>query len=325
MDAFFRLTIFLLFSLATMQRTMAAPAPPAVPSVSAASSAAAAQWPGWDGIDRLFVFGASYTSTGFNWLNLQEQPSPEHPLGNHLRGTTSSNGPNFITYLTTTFNASKIQTYNFAYPGAQLDWDAANAPRKSKPMIRNDMKAQVNHGFEPSYTRKLHPPYATWSGGSSLFISFFGINDIQAYYDRYHPFSPAAATETTDRIMASYTTSLATLYRTGARNFLLVNTPPMDQMPFFTLNATRSGHGPDALTPAIRAARRAAVRETVELWNSRFPALVAAFKQQHPDATLFWYDAHALFSDMLSRPALTDQYTDTYGLQRITHLASSCE
>ncbi|KAL8916980.1 MAG: hypothetical protein Q9208_008235 [Pyrenodesmia sp. 3 TL-2023] len=325
MDALFRLTIFLLFTLATMQRIMAAPAPPSVPplpALSAPPAAAAANWPGWGGIEKLFVFGASYTATGFHWL--EEQPSPQHPLGNHLRGTTSSNGPNFITYLTTTFNASQILTYNFAYPGAQLDYDAT-AAHKTEPMPRNDMKAQVNHGFEPSYTRRLHPPYATWSGGSTLFISFFGINDIQAYYDRHHPFSPVAAAETTDRAMASYAARLDTLYRTGARNFLLVNSPPMDQMPFFTLNATRTGYGPDSLTPAIRAARRAAVKETVALWNARFPSLVAGFKQQHPDATLFWYDAHALFSDMLSQPAVTDGYTGTYGLRPITHLTRSCE
>ncbi|KAI4177888.1 MAG: hypothetical protein LQ346_007605, partial [Caloplaca aetnensis] len=319
MGPIFRLIIALLFCLATMQRSMAAPAP-ATPPVPVTP---AGHWPGWDGIEKLFVFGASYTATGFQWLNGQA-PSPEHPLGNSLRGPTSSNGPNFITYLTTTFNASKVQTYNFAFPGAQVDWDLT-APGYHAPADHNDMKAQVNHSFMPSYTPRVHAPYAEWSGNSSLFVSFFGINDILAYYGQHRPFSPAAAAATTDAVMASYAEQLAHLYAAGARNFLLVNTPPMDRMPYFTLNHTRTAHGPDSLTPAARAWHRESVRETVALWNAGISALVSSFQASHPDATLFWYDIHALFEDMLSQPALADAYADTYGLQRLTHLSANCE
>ena len=46
-------------------------------------------WPGWSGIEHMFIFGDSYTTTGFEVNGTQ--PSRENPLGNpEYPGYTSS-------------------------------------------------------------------------------------------------------------------------------------------------------------------------------------------------------------------------------------------
>ncbi|KAI4115251.1 MAG: hypothetical protein LQ345_004112 [Seirophora villosa] len=306
-----RLTTILLSSLIAIRFSTAAPAP-------------SSQWRGWDQIDRIFVFGASYAATGYNWLE-EPAPSPQHPLGNSNRCKTSSNGPNFATYLTTTFNASKILTYNFAFPGASVDERATHpelpqTDKDGKKISRNDLVGQIDGAFIPHYTpNQKEAPKTAWSGDASLFISFFGINDILSSY-RAH------STATTDRIMASYAASLDRLYAHGARNFLLLNTPPLPDAPYFKTGETASGHGDDGLTPSARAEDRRKVAPAVADLNSRFPALAAAFQQRHPDATLWYYDTHALFARMMAQPALTLGYTAAYGLRRpLRELHDSCE
>ncbi|KAL9052485.1 MAG: hypothetical protein Q9206_004301, partial [Seirophora lacunosa] len=305
-----RLTTILLSSLIAIRFSTAAPAP-------------SSQWRGWEQIDRIFVFGASYAATGYNWLE-EPVPSPQHPLGNSNRCKTSSNGPNLATYLTTTFNASKILTYNFAFPGASIDERATHpelpqTDKDGKKISRNDLVGQIDGAFIPHYTpNQKEAPKTVWSGDASLFISFFGINDILSSY-RDH------STATTDRIMASYAASLDRLYAHGARNFLLLNIPPMPDAPYFKTGETASGHGDDGLTPSARADDRRNVAPAVADLNSRFPALAAAFQQRHPDATLWYYDTHALFARMMAQPAVTLRYTAAYGLQPIRELHDSCE
>ncbi|KAL9602869.1 MAG: hypothetical protein Q9219_001564 [cf. Caloplaca sp. 3 TL-2023] len=312
---------FVLFLLATLLTSTAA-AP--FPAYEAPPTGGSVAWPGWDGIDKLFVFGASYTSTGFNWLK-SPAPSASLPLGNSLRGTTSSNGPCFVTYLTTTFNASKVLTYNFAFPGAQVD----HAATRAKPLAPgvtdkpgNDMTQQVFHGFLPSYTDKVHAPYAEWKSSSSLFVSFFGINDAIAYYKRQSSVRPAV----TDKIMAAYTANLDALYKAGARHFLLLNTPPMESSPYFAYTKTTSGTGDDHMSASELATDAANMAKTVEDYNSRFPALVSGFKASHPEATLFWFDTHQMYSSMhSSSPFGTLPDTSAYGLQPFKNLTRSCQ
>lgn len=50
------------------------------------------------------------------------QPSPDNPLGNPpYPGYTASNGPNWVDFLTTTYNATIVETVNLAYGGAVVD------------------------------------------------------------------------------------------------------------------------------------------------------------------------------------------------------------
>ena len=113
----------------------------------------------------LWNSGASYTATGFDWKN-GVQPSPSNPLGNpsSYKGHTATNGPNFVMYLTTKYNKSPIQTYDFAWSGSTL------------PGVVH----QVENEFVPNYTGKgkLDPG---WRPSKTLFVIFVGINDLHSW------------------------------------------------------------------------------------------------------------------------------------------------
>ncbi|KAL8728840.1 MAG: hypothetical protein Q9181_005204 [Wetmoreana brouardii] len=311
MHKLIRSAIPLLISLSTLHLSAAAPTPdwqngPQSPQPKT-------EWQGWDHIDKLFVFGASYTGTGFSWLPPNLQPSPSNPLGNSVRGSTSSNGPNFITYLTTVFNASLIETYNFAFAGAQVSATAtSNTPYAKDTGGQNDMVGQVN-SFTSYCTSTAQAPLTTWSASSSLFISFFGINDILASYARADP-------STTSRIFESYNQNLESLYLSGARNFLILNIPPMDLMPLFV-----SGFQAADLHIPITAGNSTLVRQAVEAFNGQIPTLVSNFESSHPDAKVFIYNVHALFYTMTASSSSANALTSQYGLQPLQNLQTACQ
>lgn len=114
--------------------------------------------------------GDSYTSTGFDIA--KSQPSRGNPLGNPaFPGATSSNGPNYISFLTATYNRSFIETYNLGFGGALIDKAIVTSPFGSGVKSFED---QVSQEFQPRYTGSSTTP---WKSSDSLFIVFFGIND----------------------------------------------------------------------------------------------------------------------------------------------------
>ncbi|KAI4199839.1 MAG: hypothetical protein LQ350_004370 [Teloschistes chrysophthalmus] len=307
----FRSLGFCLIILFAIDLGTAAPTPE--PQTYRAQSGTKA-WNGWESVEKLFVFGASYAGTGFNWLPPNPAPSPSNPLGNSVRGGTSSNGPNFVTYLTTTFNASFIETYNFAFAGAKVSTTATSStPYAKNPGGQNDMVAQVTNGFLPSYTTKAgHEPYANWTADSSLFISFFGINDILATYAK-------GDRSFTDPIFAAYKQNLEDLYTAGARNFLILNTPPMELMPVFSNGLGAS----DWQIPQV-ANNQSLVRQAVQDFNAEIPDLISSFTSAHSDATMFVYDVHALFLNMLSGTSASNALTSQHQLKPLQNLQTAC-
>jgi len=115
--------------------------------------------------------GDSYTSTNFTIDG--EQPNSNNPLGNPAYpGATSSNGPNYIDFLTTTYNQSYIQTYNFGYGGAVINDSVIRDG--FGPSVQNFVD-QVEKEFLPTYFDNSRVP---WNSSNSLFSIFFGINDV---------------------------------------------------------------------------------------------------------------------------------------------------
>lgn len=115
--------------------------------------------------------GDSYTTTLFDIHG--PQPNPGNPLGNPpYPGSTSSNGPNFVDFLTTTYNRSYIETYNLGFGGATVDPLLVPSPYGD---IVQSFKQQVQDKFLPTYGDKAAVP---WCSADSLFTIFFGINDV---------------------------------------------------------------------------------------------------------------------------------------------------
>jgi hypothetical protein len=109
-----------------------------------------------------------------------EQVSEE--LKEHMRSTIPNrqtrSGPNWVDFITTTYNNSLIFTYNLADGGATVNSDLI---KPWKPEVQS-LTDQVNKRFLPTYGKK--PASAHWTPANSLFAFFIGINDVgNSYWD----------------------------------------------------------------------------------------------------------------------------------------------
>ncbi|KAI4285791.1 MAG: hypothetical protein L6R38_000344 [Xanthoria sp. 2 TBL-2021] len=168
-------------------------------------------WSGWQNIQYLFTFGDSYTSTSFNIRG--PQPNPQNPLGNPAYpGATSANGPNYVDFLTTTYNQSFIRTFNLGYGGATIDPSLLGSPYG---LIVQSFRQQVQEEFLPTYATNSG---VEWSGSNSLFTDV-----ILSYGQRNSTLNFL--------LIKSYENLVHQLYAAGARNFLFLNVPPIDRSP----------------------------------------------------------------------------------------------
>ncbi|KAH7115894.1 hypothetical protein B0J11DRAFT_113022 [Dendryphion nanum] len=249
----------------------------------------ATEWPGWDEISTIFVFGDSYSTTGFE-LN-GTQPNAANPLGNPaLPGRTFSNGRNWINLLTSNYNDSFVRTYNFARAGASLD--SFGQPSPFRPF-----DIQVDQFFLPNYALN-NTNLTRWKPENTLFISFFGINDVNFFYKLSN------ATTYATMLMNTYDRYTERLYRAGARNFLFMNVPAIHRAPFTVNQGANS-------TRFIEQNRVA-----VEDFNDRITDMARRFDQRHRDATIFLFDTFSLFNAVMDNPRSRPEtigYTNTTG------------
>jgi phospholipase/lecithinase/hemolysin len=262
----------------------------ATTSLAAASTTnGTTSWSGWPNVRHLFVFGDSYTQTGFD--PKASQPSPSNPFGNPpYPGWTSSNGPNWLGFLTTLYNHSTILTYNLASGGATVD-SALVAPYA--PTVLS-LKDQIQNQFLPIYSS--HPSTAPWTSTSSLFAFFIGINDVgNAWYQ------PNASTIYSS-IFSTYATLLRQVYATGARNFLFLNVPPVNLSPLIT-NQNDDGYATEYEGRVIAD------------WNTRLGDMTTQFEAEYPDITVFIHDTNALFKKIIKDPGALEQ---TQGLRNVS-------
>ncbi|KAL6702900.1 hypothetical protein ACN47E_000801 [Coniothyrium glycines] len=265
-------------TLALATSGLAAPAP----------SKSSSSWSGWKNVKQFFVFGDSYTQTGFDVNGTQ--PNAANPLGNPAYpGYTSSNGPNWAGFLTTTYNASKILTYNMAYGGATVD-SALVAPYQ--PTVLS-LKDQVTKEFLPRYGS--HPADAPWTSASSLFAFFIGINDVGNSWW-------LGNNTLYDAIFSEYAQLLDSVYSTGARNFLFLSTPPVNLAPL-TLNQDDGGYAKEAEGKVILD------------WNSRLKNMTATFAAKHKGVKVFVHDTYGVFNKIIQNPKA---YPQTAGLKNVT-------
>ncbi|KAL1960604.1 hypothetical protein VTO42DRAFT_7183 [Malbranchea cinnamomea] len=245
----------------------------------------ASSWSGWDGVEFLFVFGNSYTTTGFD--PSLEQPNPSNPLGNPpYPGWTSSNGPNWIDFLATTYNQSYVRTYNLAYGGATVDSDLVPPYEPTVLSLKN----QVEDQFLPIYGGK--PESAPWAEDNTLFAIFIGINDVgNTYWTEYNSLY--------DQIFTVYDNLISQIYQSGGRNFLFLNVPPVDRSPL-----------------TIEQNEQAQVLENaaIQNFNSRIATLATKVQTLY-GTRVFLLDTHAIFTAVLDNPA---SYAETAVYKNLT-------
>lgn len=219
-------------------------------------------------------------------------------------GWTSANGPNWVDYLTFTSNASLLLTYNLAYGGATIDTNLAPAYLPTVISMTN----QTLQEFLPLYAPPTEgpPPQATWDPSTTLFTIFEGINDVGVTYnitanDNY---------TLPDTLMTKYISLVDTMYtQGGARNFLFLNTPPVDRSPLTQFDAPKNESSP--VLEALAVAR----------WNGQLQDLAQnlACKYYAADeegVNVFLFDTHTLFGAVMDNPG---QFEATSGYRNTTH------
>ena len=229
--------------------------------------------------------GDSYTNIGFNMSSTQ--PNRDHPLGNPpYPGHTSSNGPNWVDFLTTTYNESFIEAVDLASGGATVD-SSLVAPYISTVL---SVKQQVEDEYLPTYSPK--PSYLSWESNDTLFSIFIGINDIGNSYQTQDATLPAL-------IFSALSNIVDQLYLSGARNFLFLNVPPVDLSP---------------QTAAQGFSNQSLEAEAIVDWNNRIVGLSENLTSTYSDATAFVFDTNSVFKQVLDEPCTFEQtcpYTNT--------------
>ncbi|KAI0514959.1 hypothetical protein F5B22DRAFT_609171 [Xylaria bambusicola] len=246
------------------------------------------RWVGWENIRNAFIFGDSYTQTGFDYTSTQ--PSTANPFGNPAYpGWTSSNGPNWVGYLTFKYNASSLLTYNLAYGGATVDSDLV-APYD---VSVKSLKDQVESEFIPGYTGSSAK--ATWTGDNSIFAVWIGINDIgNSYYK---------GTDETDilntQIFDVISDLIDQIYEAGGRNYVLINVPPLDRTPLIV------PQGDWAVSTS---------QADVASWNQLVLDFADTLKSKG-DTNVWVYDSNKSFGEAMDDPL---SYAETSGLKNTT-------
>ncbi|KAI5478621.1 COPII-coated vesicle protein SurF4/Erv29 [Pseudohyphozyma bogoriensis] len=240
----------------------------------------------------MISFGDSY-SDNTGWGNFLAEP----PHWSHF-----SDGPNWVDYLESTYNESTIALRSTAFGGATINSTLITALGGAK----TDIVTQVER-FQELLTPA--PASTAWTSADTLFTMWVGINDITVTYSHNNQ-SQLHAT-----LMDSWYNLQATLYKSGARNFLYLNVPPFYRAPWFNPY------------PANRELLKAAIED----YNVHLLAKAKEFQRNYPEAFVLHFDAYTEFGGLLDKATefgfrnVTD-YCDEYakGTANLTTLIPSC-
>ncbi|KAG8901465.1 hypothetical protein FRB99_005294 [Tulasnella sp. 403] len=215
-------------------------------------------WRGYESLKHVFVFGDSYSSVGFE--SGVSKPTPDMPLGVPWPGKTycGPREPNWVGHLSVSYNKSGFLVYDYAVGGHTVT-DVADQVR---------LRFLVNEGDKMKEAIK-------WAAADSLFVTWVGTNDV------------AYANFDAKRSVRYLFTLQQELYRAGARNFLLLNVPPLP-LPMSKASETH----PQLL---------ARIRRCTD-WNNMLSKLIDTFVEQHQGSSVFLFDAHACFERMFNDP-----------------------
>ncbi|CAE6528505.1 unnamed protein product [Rhizoctonia solani] len=204
-----------------------------------------------------YIFGDSYTTTGYNVSAGINSPTP---------GWTSSNGPNWVQYLGSTYNVTDTKVYNLAYGGATTD---SKLVTPYLPTVQSfvDQVSLFSKYFSPV------PPEAAWSSDNSLFggNSWWWSNVTQAGFHK--------------TLLDRYFSQVDELYNRGARSFLFLNVPPLERAPLFIEQGATT----------IKA-----VGASTDDFNKQLAQRVKQFQSTHKGlGQVTLYDAHKMFNVQL--------------------------
>ncbi|TDL15150.1 hypothetical protein BD410DRAFT_778335 [Rickenella mellea] len=219
-------------------------------------------WHGYGALKHLVIFGASYCDVGYTPAS--PHPSKDRPLGVDFPGRTYSEPgtPNWVGHFVRDLSpnpAEPLLAYTYAVGGHDV----------------SGVVRQVEELFVPDVGRK--PEWAPWKASDTLFITCIGLSDCARA-----AFAQSTHEETVMRLMASQ----ARLYEIGARNFLIIDAPPMHRLEI-------SPFGPD-LAPTLAS--------SFHTWNTHLHASLHKFSSTHPSATTLLFSSWAFWNSVYDNP-----------------------
>ncbi|GAA5831649.1 hypothetical protein JCM11251_000781 [Rhodosporidiobolus azoricus] len=234
-----------------------------------------------DDIDTVFAFGDSYTYDGY---------FPENGIDNFPGiGNTSTGGFNWIQYLTTpssiydpassSFNGNhSITLYDLAFSGATVNGSLVEGSEGTP-----DFVAQVEM-WEEYFEQGTGTvgAEAPWVSNTTLFVLWFGINDVGFSYLQNIPFPSLLPP-----IFDTWNRLLARLYAGGARNFLILGVPPTQRTP---------------LVQSYGEAAEAEFVQHVASYNTALATLSSALPTLYPSSRVALFDTQPFFSAILDSP-----------------------
>jgi len=220
----------------------------------------------WGNTKFLFAFGDSYTTDGFNISAGVNSPVP---------GFTSSNGPNWVEFLGSTYNVANMSVFNLASGGATID-AALVTPFEPTVLSIVDQVTQFNTFLAPK------PSGAEWNGNNSLFAVWIGINDVGNSYAWTNITSQHAFHEV---LMNRLFGQMDDLYEKGARSFLFLTVPPTNRAPLLIEQGEKAVK---SITTALAD------------YNALLSTSAEAFKKSHTGVDqMIIFDTQPIFNTLL--------------------------
>ncbi|KAF9065450.1 hypothetical protein BDP27DRAFT_53729 [Rhodocollybia butyracea] len=238
----------------------------------------------WGDAKFLFAFGDSYTTDGFNISAGIDSPVP---------GFTSSNGPNWVNFLSGTYNVTDTKVFNLASGGATID--AALVPPFEPTVL-----SIVDQVTQFSEILASKPPGAEWNSTNSLFAVWIGINDVGASFPWTNITRPAFY----EVLMARLTSQIDILYESGGRSFVFLTVPPTDRAPLQIVDGPRTD---------------AQFKTDLAEYNDQLVIMTQNFTKHHPDVEFMMvFDTRPVFNTLLDN-------AEAFGFVNITGFCEAYE
>ncbi|OAX37123.1 carbohydrate esterase family 16 protein [Rhizopogon vinicolor AM-OR11-026] len=238
----------------------------------------------WNTIEYMFVFGDSYSTVGYNVSAGITSPSTRD---------TSSNGLNWVDFLTGTYNRTALKVFNLAFGGATIDAALVPPPIPTALSVV-DQVTQFNEYLAPK------PVGAIWNSTNSLFAIWIGINDVDGSFGWSNISQPEFYGVLMDRLFSQ----VDDLYLKGARSFLFLTVPPINRAPFWVQQGSE-------VAPQIAT--------DIAEYNTHLRQSVHAFKANYIDLDLvIVFDTQPIFNLLL------DEW-ETFGFINVTGYCTAYE
>lgn len=182
-----------------------------------------------------------------------------------------------------------VITYNFAITGAAITEALLPSFLLSPKSPARPLEEQVSETFMGLCGLDADAAQqCDWEPESALFMFFGGINDILSPFILHTERAP-------ERVIRRYRGAVTRLYDDGARNFLLLNVPPIERI---------------GVAGKDTAQKRADVAEFNRLMRVTRNSLMREFG----DINVRLFDTYQLWCDVLDHP---DAFEQTKGITRL--------